>query len=346
MNIIIERKFHILKETVDLAMVSVNDIRLKSSYQECNSTYYNIAKSIYEKCKNQMILDENEKQFFTIFPAYSCCLAQLLLYSFVPLCDLNHFECFEQLITGFQAFTLEKFPCFVPTSYGLSLEENTEQSFVKTVQSLELNESEKLAIIFAFYNYEENIRKLLKILSRINHVIQDGLSSLNNPNQLLLEDMNDEIVFEYFKKSDHGILNEIKDTDMTMYLYPSLICFESFSLYLDNFENPYLFFGIGRKAEYLYLQLPEQKERNIHAFLNAISDPTKMEILKIIKTEPKYGQELAEILNLKKPTISYHMDTLVQLGLVKIERVQKRLYYSINKNEVEKMIEMVKEYLL
>ncbi|MDF2985636.1 MAG: transcriptional regulator [Eubacterium sp.] len=80
--------------------------------------------------------------------------------------------------------------------------------------------------------------------------------------------------------------------------------------------------------------------------LKLLSDKSKFEILKYIKSKPAYGFEIANAFNLSTSTISYHMNGLIQARLVKIEKEANKIYYSLNKETVEEILKDIGEMLL
>lgn len=77
-----------------------------------------------------------------------------------------------------------------------------------------------------------------------------------------------------------------------------------------------------------------------------ISDKSKLEILRFINNKPAYGKEIAEALNLKAPTISYHVNALLEMGLIKTSVESNKIYYSMNHESVENMLDDIKQFLL
>ena len=62
----------------------------------------------------------------------------------------------------------------------------------------------------------------------------------------------------------------------------------------------------------------------------ALSDPTRIRILGLLGQRAMYGQELAQALNVKPPTISHHIQSLYAAGLVKIRREDNFHYYELD----------------
>ena len=84
----------------------------------------------------------------------------------------------------------------------------------------------------------------------------------------------------------------------------------------------------------------------INKFGKVISDKSKVEILKFINKKPAYGKEIAEALKLSTPTISHHVNALLELGLVKTSVEANKIFYSMNREVVENILDEIKQYLL
>ena len=81
-------------------------------------------------------------------------------------------------------------------------------------------------------------------------------------------------------------------------------------------------------------------------FGKVISDKSKVEILRFINHKSAYGKEIADALKLSTPTISYHVNALMQLGLVKTSIEANKVYYTINKEAIEKLLDEIKTFFL
>lgn len=87
---------------------------------------------------------------------------------------------------------------------------------------------------------------------------------------------------------------------------------------------------------------PEQ----LTLFFKALSDPKRIEIVRLLSERPYYGQELAEKLNVTAATISYHMTFLLNQNMVVYERMDNRFYYSLHIGAIEQLLEQVRLGLL
>ncbi|WP_232695955.1 autorepressor SdpR family transcription factor [Brevibacillus daliensis] len=62
----------------------------------------------------------------------------------------------------------------------------------------------------------------------------------------------------------------------------------------------------------------------------ALSDPTRRDILELLRERDMTAGEIAEQFNMTKPSISHHLNLLKQADLVIDERQGQFIYYSIN----------------
>lgn len=62
----------------------------------------------------------------------------------------------------------------------------------------------------------------------------------------------------------------------------------------------------------------------------ALSDPTRRQILQLLSKEDMTAGEIANHFDMAKPSISHHLNTLKNAGLVLDERKGQNIIYSLN----------------
>ena len=70
----------------------------------------------------------------------------------------------------------------------------------------------------------------------------------------------------------------------------------------------------------------------------ALNDPTRREILELLKTKDLTAGEIADQFNISKPSISHHLDLLKQAGLVVSVKEGQFIIYSINTTVMDEML--------
>jgi ArsR family transcriptional regulator len=78
---------------------------------------------------------------------------------------------------------------------------------------------------------------------------------------------------------------------------------------------------------------------------HALSDPTRREILRLLRSEDKTAGEIAERFRLAKSTLSGHFNVLKAAGLVLTERRGTTIVYSLNVSAAEEVLTVVMELL-
>ena len=94
------------------------------------------------------------------------------------------------------------------------------------------------------------------------------------------------------------------------------------------------FIVFGMQRENLVLQVNKEAQTNL--LFQALSDQKRIDILRMVSKRPWYGKELASHFKLTTATMSYHLNRLVNAGLLRIEvGEQKRIYYTLNREMLE-----------
>lgn len=70
----------------------------------------------------------------------------------------------------------------------------------------------------------------------------------------------------------------------------------------------------------------------------ALSDPTRRQILQMLRSKNMTAGEIAEKFNISKPSISHHLNILKQADLVFDERQGQNIIYSINTSVFDNII--------
>ena len=78
----------------------------------------------------------------------------------------------------------------------------------------------------------------------------------------------------------------------------------------------------------------EAHARETTAF-SAVADPTRRQILKLLRGGSKSAGEIAEAFQLTKPTLSHHFRVLRAAGLVRAERRGTSIVYTLQTNVLE-----------
>ena len=73
----------------------------------------------------------------------------------------------------------------------------------------------------------------------------------------------------------------------------------------------------------------------------ALADPTRREILSVLKQGSMTAGELAERFTMTRASLSHHFNVLKTAGLVRTERRGQHIVYSLNATVVEELMAML-----
>ena len=80
-----------------------------------------------------------------------------------------------------------------------------------------------------------------------------------------------------------------------------------------------------------------------HLF-KALNDPTRREILELLREKDLTAGEIADQFSISKPSISHHLDLLKQADLVIAVKEGQFIYYSINTTVLDEMLRWLMQF--
>jgi len=79
----------------------------------------------------------------------------------------------------------------------------------------------------------------------------------------------------------------------------------------------------------------------VNTLLKAISDPTRREILQMLRKKDLTAGEIADAFAMTKPSISHHLDMLKKAKLVVTVKEGQFIIYSLNTTELDELIQWI-----
>ena len=73
----------------------------------------------------------------------------------------------------------------------------------------------------------------------------------------------------------------------------------------------------------------------------ALADPTRREILRLLRGGEKTAGELAQQFDMRKPSMSHHFAVLKQADLIASRREGQQIYYFLNTTVVEDLLALI-----
>jgi ArsR family transcriptional regulator, arsenate/arsenite/antimonite-responsive transcriptional repressor len=75
-----------------------------------------------------------------------------------------------------------------------------------------------------------------------------------------------------------------------------------------------------------------------NSFFNALSDPTRRDILKMLRARDMTPGEIITKFSMTKPSLSHHLEILKNAGLVIAERKGQHIVYSLNISVLDEVV--------
>lgn len=180
-----------------------------------------------------------------------------------------------------------------------------------------------------------------KYLSVFHNMLHNNLPAYKKARSALKKPITDLLLNFIQSEAEYRSKNLVPKEDTLTDIYPSLalpfaqlrigdICY--YGLFFDDMLQ-----SVGH--------LTGQRETLINRF-KALGDKSKLEIMLLLTKQPRYSLEISRETGLTAATVSYHMNALLNCGLVSMEKHEQRIYYSVRSEGVRWMIEETGSLLL
>jgi DNA-binding transcriptional ArsR family regulator len=82
----------------------------------------------------------------------------------------------------------------------------------------------------------------------------------------------------------------------------------------------------------------------VNTLFKALNDPTRREILEMLKEGDLTAGQIADKFHISKPSISHHLDLLKQADLVVAVKEGQFITYSINTTVLDEMLQWILQF--
>lgn len=79
----------------------------------------------------------------------------------------------------------------------------------------------------------------------------------------------------------------------------------------------------------------------MNRLFKALNDETRRAIIELLKDGPRNAGEIAAHFSISKPSISHHLDLLLQADLIQRKKDGQHLYYSLNVTILDEIIHWI-----
>lgn len=223
----------------------------------------------------------------------------------------------------------------------------TYDDFLRFLDEATCNKDVKWDILKIFHNQKECYNEVATILKEVIDLLENKFRKQIAEIERQFYDYWMEIQGEndIIELVQENIKLTWKENDIGTILLPMI--FHPISVTFSSLPNTkridVLRFGIILDQR-LRVSRGKMNSKDVVDFGKLICDKSKVDILEMTAKKPCYGKEIANELNLSTATISYHVNTLMRLGLLQTELRSNRVYYSMNIERLSEYLEDIKDY--
>ncbi|MCC5910683.1 MAG: winged helix-turn-helix transcriptional regulator [Clostridiaceae bacterium] len=221
---------------------------------------------------------------------------------------------------------------------------NNNKHFFYYIKDLKINEKEKWNLLCFIEDVDLYVKRFIELIEEYLP-IYDNLHDKYKNEEL-------EICNRIQKHINHEEIRYIEDLTKP---YVEFRDYREVHVTVSVFNNYNLNFAIENDVLYLYLGLryeanmkknirADEMDQSLLVFKN-VAEKTRFEIVKFLLHGEHFGQEIAEKLQISTAAVSYQMNYLFAANLVKIKKVDRKVYYVLNKDTVRKAIEFLEREL-
>lgn len=226
--------------------------------------------------------------------------------------------------------------CEVADKYNSDYEVNSLNDILAFIEKQEMSDRNKWKFMKFLSNPKENIKSIMRAVEENRYAYEQAYNSVEKNLSKLIEKTK-----KYVNSGECEIINNISSSDSEFIVVPTL----AFGVSIFELKD-ILFMGVLNESVFKEQIKAIGNKGDLVLKLKALSDNSKLETIALLKMGPKYSLEISEILNLTPATISYHMATLLEIGLVSVEKKQGKVYYNLNKVAMQKFIDDLSNTLL
>lgn len=217
-------------------------------------------------------------------------------------------------------------------------------NFLDLMNSLPYEDKLSMALLRSFSNKRSIYDRLYPLLENICNILEN--------NFYMIEDIFLDL-FDHIKKDDYKRINELIDLvgirdllarrTKALDIYGLIIAQNTsmFQFFTDNSDYTFIKFGIFSDKK---VAKEGNKLKLLRQYLKILGDPTRIDILDILKERNYYAKELSDKLYITPATLSYHISQLHMCGFIGAYIEGRKTYYYLRRPGFEKVINELTEF--
>lgn len=216
--------------------------------------------------------------------------------------------------------------------------------FLSLIASLPYGDKLSMELLRSFSNKKSIYDRLYPLLEKICQILENNFYKIQ-----------DEFMehFEKIKKDGYKKISEVidqvglasflskRDEPFNIYgliLAPNMTMIHFIS---EDYDDAFIKFGIYSNKDFVE---KKNKLKHLSQYLKILGDPTRIDILDLLKERNYYAKELSDKLYITPATLSYHISQLHVCGFIGAYIEGRKTYYYLRKPGFEKVIEELTEF--
>lgn len=216
--------------------------------------------------------------------------------------------------------------------------------FLSLIPTLPYEDNLSMELLRSFSNKKSIYNRLYPLLEKICEILANNFPMIEE----IFADH-----FENIEKDDckkvYDLINQVglndflrkREEALNIYgliLAPNMTMIQFIS---EDYDDAFIKFGIYSSKEFVK---KENKLKHLSQYLKILGDPTRIDILDLLKEKNYYAKELSDKLYITPATLSYHISQLHVCGFIGAYIEGRKTYYYLRRPGFEKVIEELTEF--
>lgn len=219
-----------------------------------------------------------------------------------------------------------------------------ESDFLSLIPNLPYEDKLSMELLRSFSNKKSIYNRLYPLLEKICGILANNFPMIED----IFADHFENIEKDNYKKV-YNIINQVglndflrkRDQELNIYgliLAPNMTMIQFIS---EDYDDAFIKFGIYSSKEFVE---KENKLKHLSQYLKILGDPTRIDILDLLKEKNYYAKELSDKLFITPATLSYHISQLHVCGFIGAYIEGRKTYYYLRRPGFDKVIEELTEF--
>lgn len=266
-------------------------------------------------------------------------VAYCLLYSFNDILAMEDDNFVDKLSSDIEHFRNDKIDTLSLDNCLKIQKEPKSNDALDELLKLPLDDEDKIRLLKAIIKPKAYVEQIFADIDMVKRELAIIYRQL---------EMDDYLKF-FNKDNVRMLLDKVNvQYDDKISIIPSVVEYASMNIFLEDVDRAgTLMIRTGAAIDVDFIRdhnfFVEDMPEKIEQFVKIIGDKSKLKIIELLKDQEMYGAQLAEALKLKTPTISYHVDALMNAGIVSARRYNNRVYFSYDKKRTLEIIDNLRK---